>query len=83
MAVGFLAWELMILQERVHHQERRLERIILRDVLNPFHLPHNEFIKCFRVSPDLAMNLINLLRPDLQQQRLTAISPEIKVMLFQ
>lgn len=66
MAVGFLAWDFMVLQERIDHQERRIERIILRDVLNPFNLPHNEFIKCFRVSPQLIMDLINLLRPDLQ-----------------
>lgn len=83
MAVGFLAWELMVFQERIHHQERRLERIILRDTLNPFNLPRNEFIKCFRISPDLAMDLINLLRPYLQQQCLTAIAPEIKVMPFE
>lgn len=81
MAMVFLAWELMVLQEHVHHQERRLERIVLRDLLNPFNLPYNEFLKCFRISPGLAMDLINLLRPHLQQQRLTAISPEIKVIM--
>lgn len=82
MAVAFLAWELIVLQERLNHLERRIERRLLRDVCNPFHLPYNEFMRYFRISPDLAMDLINVLQSHLQRQpqRLTAISPEIKIL---
>lgn len=79
MAVAFLAWELMILQGRVRQVERRIERRILRDTQNPFDLPRNEFLNIFRISPELAMDLTNLLRPDLQRQRATGIFPEIQV----
>lgn len=68
MAVGFLAWEFMVLQERVRQMERRIKRRQLRDTQNPFALPRNEFMHIFRISPDLAMELINLLRPDLIRQ---------------
>ncbi|KYN03448.1 Putative nuclease HARBI1 [Cyphomyrmex costatus] len=81
MAVGFLIWELMVLQERVRQMERRIERRMLRDVQNPFDLPHNEFMHIFRISPDLAMELTNLLRPDLIRQRSTGISPEIQTLI--
>lgn len=82
MAVGFLIWELMVLQERVRQMERRIERKILRDAQNPFDLPRNEFMHIFRISPDLAMELTNLLRPDLIRQRSTGISPEIQVIII-
>lgn len=81
MAVAFLAWELMILQGRVRQVERRIERRILRDTQNPFDLPRNEFLNIFRISPELAMDLTNLLRPDLQRQRATGIFPEIQVLV--
>lgn len=79
MAVGFIAWELMVLRERVRMVERRLERKMLRDAQNPFDLPRNEFMNIFRISPELAMDLTNLLRPNLQRQRANGISPEIQV----
>lgn len=82
MAVGFLAWEFMVLQERVRQMERHIERRQLRDTQNPFALPRNEFMHIFRISPDLAMELINLLRPDLIRQRFTGISPEIQVIII-
>lgn len=81
MAVGFLAWELMVLQERMRKVERRVERRMLRDRQNPFNLPRDEFMNIFRISPDLAMHLTDLLRPELQKQRANAISPEIQVIL--
>lgn len=82
MAVGFLAWEFMVLQERVRQMERRIERRHLRDMQNPFALPRNEFMHIFRISLDFAMELINLLRPDLIRQRSTGISPEIQVIII-
>lgn len=61
MAEGYLAWELLVLQERVRRIERQVERRLLRNAQNPFELPHNEFIAHFRVSQELAMDLLNIL----------------------
>lgn len=62
--------------------ERRVERRVLRDAQNPFDLPRNEFINIFRISPDLALEITNLVMPDLIRQRSTGVSPEIQVILF-
>jgi len=77
MAVGFVAWELMVLRERVRMVERRVERRTLQDAQNSFDLPRNEFMNIFRINPELTMDLTNLLRPDLRCQRVNGISPEI------
>lgn len=81
MAEGYLAWELLVLQERVRRIERRVERRLLWDAQNPFELPHNEFIAHFRVSQELAMDLVNILRPDLQKERISGLSPEVQVLV--
>jgi len=59
--------------------ERRAERRTLQDAQNPFDLPRNEFMNIFRISPELAMDLTNLLRPDLWRQRMNGISLEFQV----
>jgi len=79
MALEFLRWELIVLEERVRIQERRIERRILRDEQNPFDLPLDEFIFMFRISPELAFDVINAIRPLLLVQRTSGISPEVQV----
>lgn len=81
MAEGYLAWNILFLQERVRRLERRVERRLLRDAQNPFELPQQEFIAQFRLNQDLAMQIVNILRQDLQKQRLTGLSPEIQVLI--
>lgn len=66
MALEFLRWELMLLEERVRLQERRIERRVLRDEQNPFDLPLEEFIFMFRINPKLVFDIINIIRPLLQ-----------------
>lgn len=52
MALYYLGWDLLALEERVGILERRLERRLLRDSQNPYNLPRNEFLNMFRVSPE-------------------------------
>ncbi|XP_025995817.1 putative nuclease HARBI1 [Solenopsis invicta] len=80
MAEGYLAWDLLILEERVIIMERKIERKVLRDIQNPFEIPYNEFLAYFRVNKELIMNLTNILRPHLQVQRNTGLAPEIQVL---
>lgn len=80
MAEGYLAWNLLILEERVRIMERKIERRILRDAQNPFEIPYTEFLANFRVNKELIMDLTNILRPHLQVQRNTGLSPEIQVL---
>jgi len=79
MDLEFLWWELMVLEERVRLQERRIERRVLRDEQNPFDLPLEEFIFMFRISPELAFDVINVIRSLLQSQRSSGLSPEVQV----
>jgi len=48
MALFYLAWDLLALEERVQILERRIERRILRDSQNPYDRPRNEFLNMFR-----------------------------------
>ncbi|RLU19990.1 hypothetical protein DMN91_008549 [Ooceraea biroi] len=67
-----------LMVKRVRRLERRVERRRLRDAQNPFHLPRDEFINCFRLTPELVIDIATALRPDLQNERLTGLVPEIK-----
>ncbi|KYN11025.1 Putative nuclease HARBI1, partial [Trachymyrmex cornetzi] len=80
MAEGYLAWNLLILKERVRIMERKVERKVLRDAQNPFELPYNEFLAYFRVNKELIMDLTNILRPHLQAQHNSGLAPEIQVL---
>lgn len=81
MAIEYLAWDVFVLEERLHRLERRVERRRLRDAQNPFELPREEFLSLFRLPQDAVMNLVNLLRAELQSERVIGLSPEIKVIL--
>lgn len=79
MAHNFLAWELLLLENRVRNVERRTERREWRNNHDPFNLPDDMFINLYRVTPDIAMNLIDILEPRLQRQRLYGLSTEHQV----
>jgi len=81
MAEAYIIWDLLVLQERVRRIERQLERRLLRDAQNPFELPHDEFIAQFRVSQELVMDIVNILRQYLQKVRISGLSPEIQVLV--
>ena len=78
MAVYYLGWELFVLEERV----RMLERRVLRDSQNPYDLPINKFLNTFRVSPELAMDLTNIIRDSLQRERSSGLPVEIQVITY-
>jgi len=79
MALHFLGYELEILEERLRIVERRLERRILRDTQNPYELPRREFMNIFRLSPELSMDLTNILQPSLKRKRTSGLPVEIQV----
>ncbi|XP_071570182.1 putative nuclease HARBI1 [Temnothorax nylanderi] len=81
MAEVYLAWNVLLLQERVRRLERKVERRLMRDAQNPFELPRHEFIAQFRLPQGLVMQIVNALRQDLQKQRITGLSPEIQVLV--
>ncbi|XP_025160789.1 putative nuclease HARBI1 isoform X3 [Harpegnathos saltator] len=55
MALEYLVWELGLVVERVRRLERRVARRRLRDAQNPFHIPRDEFIDYFRLTPELVL----------------------------
>lgn len=81
MAIEYLAWDVFVLEERLRRLERRVETKRLRDAQNPFELPREEFLSLFRLPQEAVMNLVNLLRAELQSERVIGLSPEIKVIL--
>ncbi|XP_071580831.1 putative nuclease HARBI1 [Temnothorax nylanderi] len=81
MAEEYLAINILFLQERVRVIERRLERRLLRDAQNPFELSNNEFISQFRVNKEVVMDIVTVLRPYLQKQRITGLSVEVQVLV--
>ncbi|XP_060846562.1 putative nuclease HARBI1 [Rhopalosiphum padi] len=81
MALAYLAWEQIFLEERVLIIGRRLERRILRDGHNPFELPNDEFMGAFRLSQQLVINIIDALRTSLQHKRTSGLSPELQVLV--
>ncbi|RLU22835.1 hypothetical protein DMN91_005113 [Ooceraea biroi] len=83
MALEYLALDLLLLDERIRRLERRIERRLLRDAQNPFFLPREEFINCFRLTPDLVIHVTNTLRADLQNRRITGLAIEIKLNISQ
>ncbi|KAJ8930648.1 hypothetical protein NQ314_016563 [Rhamnusium bicolor] len=63
-------------QQRTNKNEMRL----LRNHSNPFELPDHRFIDLFRLNKDLMRNLINALRPHLQERsRITGVLPEQRI----
>lgn len=79
MAREFLAWELLLLEHRMRNRERRVGRREWRDNNDPFHLSDDMFINLYRVSPDIVLELINILGPRLQPQRQYGLSVEHQV----
>lgn len=74
MANEFLAWKLLLLEHRMRNRERRVERREWQDNHDPFDLSDDMFINLYRVSLEIALELINILGPQLQPQRLYGLS---------
>lgn len=79
MALGYLALDLMRMEDRVQRLERRTQRQLLRATEDPFDLTNNEFRELYRLTPDLIFDLIDALEPRLQRTRITGLSTEKKV----
>lgn len=79
MAEGYLAWDLLHLEHRERRLERLIERHNWRDLHDPFDLHDDEFINLYRLTPDIVMELTDVLRPYLEHQRLNSLSPERQV----
>lgn len=77
--LAYLAMDLMYLQHQAEMQERRVERRAWREEHNPFELNDDVFIDLFRLSPDLAMEVVEELEPMLEKHRPTGISVEHQV----
>ena len=79
MALGYLAADLQLLEERVQRLERRAQRRLLRTTENPFDLTNNEFKELYRLTPDLIFYLMDALEPRFQRTRITGLSAEKQV----
>lgn len=79
MALGYLALDLIRMEDRVQRLERRTQRQLLRATEDPFDLTNNEFRELYRLTPDLIFDLIDALEPRLQRTRITGLSTEKKV----
>lgn len=76
MAFQFLAYDL---SRSSTDATSIVNRRLLREVDNPFHLAPKEFVKLYRLTPDIAEDLIYQLDGQLRGSRITAISTEKKV----
>lgn len=56
-----------------------LQRRQLRDALDPFQMPEDQFRMYFRLSPEVAHTLCDMLRDSLQHRHPSALSVEIQV----
>jgi len=81
MAQEYLGWDLLNLEQRVQRLERRRERKEWRDNHDPFNLHDDEFIKLYRVSPDIVTELVNVLEPRLQHERPSGLEVECQVQI--
>ena len=79
MAGEFLAWELLHLEHRMNRLERQIQRHNWRELHDPFDLDETEFIKLYRVNPDIVMDVTNAIRERIEYQRLGALTPELQV----
>ena len=79
MAHEFLAWELFLLENRARNMERRVQRMEWRNNHDPFEMSDDMFLNLYRVNPDLALDLIETLEPQLQRQRIYGLSTEHQV----
>lgn len=64
------------------NEARRIERRRLRDQLNPFELRETEFRNLFRISRDMAKDLIDELAPFLVSKSSCGLPMHIKVSVF-
>ncbi|XP_071653697.1 putative nuclease HARBI1 [Temnothorax longispinosus] len=80
MAGEFLGWDLIHLEHRVGRFERRIDRQNWRELHDPFDLHETEFIKLYRVTPEIVMEVTDALRERLEYRRVDALTPELQVL---
>ena len=90
MAEGFLAIDLVenlldVEEDWDEEDEIELERInrkILRDMIDPISCSDTSFRRYFRLSRELARDLCDWLRPVLERQRRHGLTVEKQVIIF-
>ncbi|XP_046736243.1 uncharacterized protein LOC124405412 [Diprion similis] len=81
MAMGWLANAVLDAEEDEDAvAELMVNRRQLRDEQNPFELPEVQFQQLFRLSRELASDLVNHLRPHLERDRSNGLSVECQVL---
>lgn len=79
MAGEYLGWDVLYLEHRARRLERSVQRRDWRELHDPFDLHYREFIKLYRVNENIAMDLIDTLRPRLEREWPSGLSPERQV----
>jgi len=79
MAHEFLGWELQNLEHVMENVERRTQRRVWRQNHDPFDLTDDQFIRLYRVSPDIVNELEDVLGPRLQRIRPYGLTVEHQV----
>jgi len=86
MAEGFLAVDLLDVEEDWDEEDEieieRVNRRILRDMIDPFSCSETSFRNYFRLSRELARDLCDWLRPVLERQRRLGLNLEKQVIIF-
>ncbi|XP_018377380.1 PREDICTED: uncharacterized protein LOC108770327 [Trachymyrmex cornetzi] len=81
MAEQYLAWDLLYLEHREGRLECQIQRYNWRELHDPFDLHDSEFVQLYRLTPNIVMELTDILRPNLENRnRINGISPERQVL---
>lgn len=67
------------MEHRVGRLERRIERQNWRELYYPFDLHEREFVKLYRVTPEIVLEITDALRARLKYGRLSALIPDLQV----
>lgn len=78
MAFEYMA---MLLDDHLHNYLRSQERIILRQMEDPFDLSDHEFMLLYRLNKNAVYRVVDAIEHRLNSQRVTGISPE-KMLIF-
>lgn len=71
----------MLLDDHLHNYLRSQERIILRQMEDPFDLSDHEFMLLYRLNKNAVYRVVDAIEHRLNSQRVTGISPE-KMLIF-
>ncbi|XP_066588940.1 uncharacterized protein [Prorops nasuta] len=76
MAEGYLALDLLNLEDSERTAYRRAEREELREVQDPLDLTDTEFRDLYRINSDIYMHLVEILEPHLEMRRISGLTVE-------